>query len=127
MKDVMASLDWCKLCELFHRLRDCFAECSRCPELAGSEENAQEIERLRAKIIEMCSRPILPLDLVDLDEAAAHGSRRYAREVVNMAIDFIRSGGRVVLQRTTSLSSPPEVVAEFARVEKFEDYAQRWV
>ncbi len=127
MKSVVALFDACELRELFSSMRKECAEYSRNSDESACSQAAEKIDGFKGRIMDICRRPVFPLDWNDLHNAACHGGRRYASELVNMAREFMRQGGRVVLMRSTTLNSPPEVVREFSDENKLTEFASRWV
>ena len=88
------------------------------------EHDAELDEKIifaRNAIIAECSRPVLPLNIDEISEAALHGPRRFVQEVAEMAHIFVEAGGRVIICRTSICAAMERVrvIDDIAAIEEF--------
>ena len=90
------------------------------PELDG------KINAVRNTIIQECSRPVLPLNIDEISEAALHGPRRFVKEVAEMAHIFVEAGGRVIICRA-SICASMEKIRIIDDIHAIEEFFSTWI
>ena len=84
-------------------------------------ELEEKITSVRNAVIAECRRPVLPLNIDEINDAAIHGPRRFVQETAEMARIFVESGGKVIICRRSICAAMERVrvIEDIAAIEEF--------